>query len=77
MTNEEARQAWHRRKAKQYTPRPEPTETSLEPTPAAIRQEEVFEQRRGHALAVAKRRSWLKRHKIFLLKAVHGVEVKP
>jgi hypothetical protein len=77
MSGEEARAAWHRRKGKPYGPWPEPTETSDEPTTAAIRQKEEFEQRRGHALAVARRRSWLKRHKVFLLKAVHGVEVKP
>ena len=77
MSGEEARAAWHRRKGKPSGPWPEPTETSDEPTTAAIRQKEEFEQRRGHALAVARRRSWLKRHKVFLLKAVHGVEVKP
>ena len=79
MSGEEARAAWHRRKGKPYGPWPEPTETSDEPTTAAIRhvREHSGDLGRGHALAVARRRSWLKRHKVFLLKAVHGVEVKP
>lgn len=47
MSGEEARAAWHRRKGKPYGPWPEPTETSDEPTTAAIRQKEEFEQRGG------------------------------
>jgi hypothetical protein len=68
------RAAYHRRKGKGYDFVPaQPTE----PTSAAARMEAEFERRRGDALALARRRARLKRHKIFLLKAVHGVEVKP
>jgi hypothetical protein len=69
------RAAYARRKRKPLTLEPagEPTE----PTSAAARMEAEFERRRGDALAVSRRQSRLKRHKVFLLKAVHGCEVKP
>jgi hypothetical protein len=68
------RAAYHRRKGKGYDVAP--VEPSTEPTPAALRQEEEFERRRGEALALARRRARLKPYKLLAVKLKAG-RVKP